>query len=97
MGKFSKFVFRLTDQSDLALTVCVFLLLGLGYLLHGCAAVSLTTPDGFKATYTRIGDQQIQGFKAEKNELGLWTISLQNQESKEKALDVIKLLLEGAK
>lgn len=97
MGKFSRFVFRLTDQSDLALTICVLLLLGLGYLLHGCATVSLTTPDGFKATYTRIGDQQIQGFSAQKDELGFWNITLKNQESKDKVLDVLKALLEGAK
>lgn len=36
MSKFSRMIFRLTDQSDLAFVVCVFLLLSFGYLLHGC-------------------------------------------------------------
>jgi len=97
VGKFSRFIFRLTDQSDRALTVCVFLLLGLGYLLHGCASVSVEIPDDPRIRYVRIGDQQIQGFTAEKDAFGRWNVVLKNQESKDKALDVLKALLEGAK
>ena len=36
MSKLSRLIFRVTDQSDLAFVLCVFLLLLMGYLLHGC-------------------------------------------------------------
>ena len=40
MSRLTRFIFRLTDQSDLAFVACVFLILLMGYLLHGCVTTT---------------------------------------------------------
>ena len=93
MSRLTRFIFRLTDQSDLAFVACVFLLLLMGYLLHGCSTISMTTPEGYQASYTRWGDQQIQGFRMEKDNLGLWRVTLEKQSSEARILDAIGALV----
>ena len=65
--------------------------------LTGCAAMSLTTPDGYSASYTRLGDQNIQGFRFERDELGMVRVVLEKQKSNEKVLDVIGALIGATK
>jgi len=63
----------------------------------GCATMSLTTPDGYSAAYTRLGDQNIQGFRFERDELGMVRVVLEKQNSNEKVLDAIGALIGAAK
>lgn len=64
-------------------------------LLSGCSLVRLTTPDGFSASYTRIGSQKIGQFKAEPTEGGGFAFTLENQESdgSAQALEVLSQAL----
>ena len=57
----------------------------------------MTTPDGYGASYTRWGDQQIQGFRMERDSLGVWRVVLEKQSSDAKILDAIGALIGVAK
>ena len=57
----------------------------------------MTTPDGYGASYTRWGDQQIQGFRTERDSLGVWRVVLEKQSSDAKILDAIGALIGAAK
>lgn len=64
-------------------------------LLSGCSTVSISTPEGYKASYTRIGSQDISGLTYSRD--GNSTlIGLDRQHTDSKTMDVIKLLLGGA-
>jgi len=52
--------------------------------LAGCASISAEA-DGVKASYTRLGDQQITGLSITKTEDG-FIVSLQGQKSEAQAL-----------
>lgn len=66
-------------------------------LLTGCATISMTTPDGYQASYTRWGDQQIQGFRMERDSLGVWRVVLEKQASDARILDAIGALVGAAR
>lgn len=61
-------------------------------LCTGCATVSMTTPEGYSASYTRIGDQQLQGFSMSREGDG-WRVQLEKQSSDAKILEVIGALV----
>lgn len=62
------------------------------FCLTGCATMSLTTPDGYSASYTRFGNQNIQGFRFERDELGLLRVVLEKQNSDDKILEILGAL-----
>lgn len=66
-------------------------------LLSGCAAIKMTTPEGATASYVRFGDQQIQGFRMERDNLGVWRVVLEKQSSEARILDAIGALVGAAK
>lgn len=66
-------------------------------LCCGCTTMQVNFPDDYSASYTRWGDQQIQGFKFVKNELGVISVELEKQSSDAKVLDVISALAGAAK
>ena len=51
-------------------------LLIMSLLLCGCLFMWIETPDGYKAHYTRLGNQNIQGLKFERDKDGIIQISL---------------------
>ena len=61
-------------------------------LCSGCATISVTTPDGYSASYTRIGDQQIQGLSVSRSGDG-WHVTLEKQSSDTKILEAIGALV----
>lgn len=63
----------------------------------GCSTIQLTTPDGYGASYTRFGDQNIQGFRLERDNLGVWRVVLEKQSSDARILDAIGALVGAAK
>ena len=68
------------------------------WLTTGCSSIHVTTPEGYTASYTRIGDQEISGLRFEKDNLGLTRIVLDKQASKsDVVLSALKALVEGAK
>lgn len=66
-------------------------------LLFGCASIKMTTPEGASASYVRFGDQQIQGFRMERDSLGVWRVVLEKQSSDARILDAIGALVGAAK
>ena len=98
MSRFTRWLFEVTDNSNLAFVVVATVLIGAGYLMSGCATISMTTPDGYSAHYTRWGDQSVQGLRFERDNLGLVRIVLDKQASKsDVVLGALKALVEGAK
>lgn len=97
MSKITKWLFEVTDNSNFALVVVAFVLIGAGYLMSGCATISMTTPDGYSAHYTRWGDQSVQGLRFERDNLGLVRVVLEKQASEAKILDAISALVGVAK
>ena len=97
MSKITKWLFEVTDNSNLAFVVVATVLIGAGYLMSGCATISMTTPDGYSAQYTRWGDQSVQGLRFERDNLGLVRVVLEKQASEAKILDAISALVGVAK
>ena len=97
MSKITKWLFGVTDTYDLAFVVVAFVLLGAGYLMSGCATISMTTPDGYTAHYTRWGDQNVQGLRFERDNLGVIRVVLEKQASEAKILDAIGALVGAAR
>lgn len=62
-------------------------------ILTGCSTIQMQTPDGYQASYTRWGDQQIQGFRMERDALGVWRVVLEKQSSDARILDAIGALI----
>jgi len=68
------------------------------WLAAGCSTISVSTPEGYTASYTRIGDQEISGLRFERDATGLTRIVLDKQTSKSDiVLDALRALVEGAK
>ena len=68
------------------------------WLASGCSTIHVSTPEGYTASYTRIGDQEISGLRFEKDSTGLTRIVLDKQASKsDVVLSALKALVEGAK
>ena len=61
-------------------------------LCCGCTTMQVNFPGGYSAAYTRWGDQQIQGFKFVKDELGVIRVELEKQSSDARILDAIGAL-----
>jgi len=61
------------------------IVLALFMLMYGCASVSYNPSTG-EVSYTRIGDQHIQGFEAIRTENGEFTVSFEGQQSNAEAL-----------
>lgn len=67
-------------------------------LLTGCATMSVETPSGYKASYTRVWDQEIQGLSIHHDANGTVAIELQKQSSSSEALaDILVRALGVAK
>lgn len=62
-------------------------------LACGCSTVSLSTPDGCRASYTRIGNQDISGLRFEKSEGGLYRLTLDKQSSDSDVIGIIRQLV----
>lgn len=63
------------------------------FFLTSCLTMNVETPEGYKASYTRIGNQNIQGLMIEK-EGNATSISLEKANSDSKLLEAIKALLQ---
>lgn len=66
-------------------------------LLAACSTINVRTPDGYTASYTRIGDQNIQGLRFEKDGLGVTRIVLEKQSSEAQILETINALIGAAR
>lgn len=70
--------------------VRLFLVLMAAMVAAACATVSVETPSGYRASYTRIWDQEIQGLSIHHDANGTVAIELQKQSSSTEALvDII--------
>jgi len=58
----------------------------------GCSTISVTAPDGYSASYTRIGNQDISGLRFEKGE-GLYRLTLDKQSSDSDVIAIIRQLV----
>ena len=55
-------------------------IIGIGLIsFFGCASVNYDTPGGEHFNYSRLGTQQIQGFKMTKDKDGLISVEFNNQ------------------
>lgn len=101
MNRFARWIFETTNNEALAFVILAAVLIGFGYLMasmSGCSSIHVTTPEGYSASYTRIGDQEISGLRFEKDNLGLTRIVLDKQASKsDVVLNALRALVEGAK
>ena len=70
-----------------------FLLLIVALLLPACSTISLSAPDGYHASYTRIGNQDISGLRFEKDANGLYRLTLDKQSSDPDVLSLIRQLV----
>ena len=60
--------------------------------LAGCSTISIATPEGYRARYTRIGSQDISGLTYSRD--GDSTVlGIDKHHSDSKSMDVIRLLL----
>lgn len=66
--------------------VRIFLVLMAAVVVAACATVSVETPSGYKASYTRLWDQEIQGLSVYHDANGTVRIELQKQSSSSEAL-----------
>lgn len=66
----------------------IFLLLA----LSGCSTVSIQTPDGYRANYTRIGSQDISGLTYSRDGQSV-VLGLDKQHTDSKTLEAVRLLL----
>lgn len=63
-------------------------------IISGCASIKFNPTTG-EASYTRIGDQHIQGLDVSKNKDGTFSLKLDAQKSDAQALnEIIQLLRE---
>jgi hypothetical protein len=62
-------------------------------LFAGCSTISVSAPDGYSASYTRIGNQDISGLRFEKGESGLYRLTLDKQSSDSDVLSLIRQLV----
>lgn len=97
MSRFTRWLFEITDNSNFAFVIVAVVLIGAGYLMSGCATISMTTPDGYTAHYTRWGDQNVQGLRFERDNLGVIRVVLEKQASEAKILDAIGALVGAAR
>ena len=65
----------------------------LALAMAGCSTISISTPEGYQAHYTRIGNQDISGLRFEKSEGGLYRLALDKQSSDSDVLTVIRQLV----
>lgn len=72
-----------------------FILLSI-IILVGCASINFNPQTG-KASYTRIGDQHIQGLDIQKKKDGSYSLKLNNQQSQADALKELIQLLKDVK
>ena len=63
------------------------------WLVSGCSSIHVETPDGYSASYTRIGSQDISGLRFEKGENGLYRLTLDKQSSDSDVLSLIRQLV----
>jgi hypothetical protein len=62
--------------------------------LAGCSTISIATPEGYHASYTRIGSQDISGLTYSRD--GNSTlIGLDKQKTDSRIIDAVRLLLEA--
>ena len=60
--------------------------------LAGCSTISISTPEGYRASYTRIGSQDISGLTYSRD--GNSTlIGLDKQKTDSRIIDAVRLLL----
>ena len=79
----------------------LIILLILAMAVTGCVSISFNPETGY-VTYTRIGEQHIQGFELKRNEDGGFKVKLEGQQAAEstsliETLKVVKALTEVAK
>lgn len=61
-------------------------------LFAGCSTISISTPEGYRASYTRIGSQDISGLTYSRD--GNSTlIGLDRQKTDSRIIDAVRLLL----
>jgi hypothetical protein len=65
----------------------------LAAILPACSTISVSAPDGYSASYTRIGNQDISGLRFEKSEDGLYRLTLDKQSSDSDVLGLIRQLV----
>ena len=69
-------------------------MLFLALTMAGCSTISISTPDGYQASYTRIGSQDISGLTYSRD--GNSTlIGLDKQKTDSRIIDAVRLLLEA--
>ena len=67
-------------------------ILFLAMALAGCSTISISTPEGYQASYTRIGSQDISGLTYSRD--GNSTlIGLDKQKTDSRIIDAVRLLL----
>ena len=71
----------------------IFLVAILAAILPACSTISVSAPDGYSASYTRIGNQDISGLRFEKGEGGLYRLTLDKQSSDSDVLSLIRQLV----
>ena len=60
--------------------------------IAGCSTISISTPEGYRASYTRIGSQDISGLTYSRD--GNSTlIGLDKQKTDSRIIDAVRLLL----
>ena len=60
--------------------------------LAGCSTISISTPEGYRASYTRIGSQDISGLTYSRD--GNSTlIGMDKQHTDSRIIDAVRLLL----
>lgn len=64
----------------------------LALAMAGCSTISISTPEGYRASYTRIGSQDISGLTYSRD--GNSTlIGLDKQKTDSRIIDAVRLLL----
>lgn len=67
-------------------------ILFLALAMAGCSTISISTPEGYQASYTRIGSQDISGLTYSRD--GNSTlIGLDKQKTDSRIIDAVRLLL----
>ena len=71
----------------------IILLALIVFFSSSCSTISVATPEGYSAHYTRIGNQDISGLRFEKGENGLYRLTLDKQSSDSDVLNLIRQLV----
>ena len=61
-------------------------------ILPACSTISISTPEGFSASYARLGNQDVSGLRIEKDG-GLYRLTLDKQSSDSDVLGLIRQLV----